>query len=171
MTLLIKELLSHMVDHLKYHNILLCTDYSKDAEASFIHAFDQAMKYKANLHVLNIIPKINPCNGIIFDPPLSKKETILKSEELDEENRLQSLGALKKVYYNRCRDVINHRFDVKVGSPDIEIINYAQKYNVDMIIMGTAGRHETRRLTYIRTAANVSKYANCQVITIGSPKV
>jgi hypothetical protein len=39
-----------------------------------------------------------------------------------------------------------------------------------MIILGTAGRPETKRRTYVRTAANVSKYANCQVITIGSPK-
>ncbi len=160
-----------MTNQLKYLNILLCTDYSKDAEASFVHAFDQANKYKATLHILNVIPKINPCNVPIFDPPLSKKESVLKSDELDEENRLQSLGALKKVYSNRCKDVINHRFDVRIGSPDMEIINYAREYNVDMIIMGTAGRHETRRLTYIRTAANVSKYANCQVITIGSPKV
>lgn len=159
-----------MVNHLKYLNILLCTDYSKDAEASFIHAFDQSVKYKATLHILNVIPRINPCNVKIFDPPLSKKETIKKSDALDDENRLQSLGALKKVYSNRCRDAINHKFEVRVGSPDMEIINYSQENEVDMIIMGTAGRQEAKRLTYIRTAANVSKYANCQVITIGSPK-
>ncbi len=159
-----------MVDQLKYLNILLCTDYSQDAEASFVHAFDQATKYKATLHILNVIPKINPCNVKIYDPPLSKKETVKKSEELDDEGRLQSLGALKKVYSTRCRDVINHKFEVRVGSPDMEIINYSQENEVDMIIMGTAGRQEAKRLTYIRTAANVSKYANCQVITIGSPK-
>jgi hypothetical protein len=36
--------------------------------------------------------------------------------------------------------------------------------------MGTAGRSEKKRLIYIKTAANVSKFANCQVITIGSPQ-
>ncbi len=159
-----------VTSHLKYKNILLCTDYSKDAEASFIHAFDQANKYGATLHIFNVIPAINPCNVQIFDSPMSKKEAVLKSEELDEQNRLQALGALKKVYYRRCRDVIDHELVVKVGSPDVEIIKYSEENDIDMIIMGTAGRREAKRLTYIRTAANVSKFAACQVITMGSPR-
>ncbi|MBU1343612.1 MAG: universal stress protein [Proteobacteria bacterium] len=159
-----------MSTQLKYRNILLCTDYSKDAEASFVHAFDQANKYGATLHIFNVIPAVNPCGVQIFETPLSKKEALKKSEEMDEENRLQALGALKKVYIKRCRDIIDHKFAVRVGSPDVEIIKYTEENHVDMIIMGTAGRHETKRLTYIRTAANVSKFAACQVITIGSPK-
>lgn len=159
-----------MVSQLKHQNILLCTDYSEDAEISFLHAFDQAVKYGATLHILNVIPSINPCGVNIFDPALSRKESVKRSEEIDEEQRLQALGALKKVYHKRCRNVINHRLDVRVGTPDVEIIRYAEKNHIDMIIMGTAGRHETKRLTYIRTAANVSKYAECQVITIGNPR-
>lgn len=153
---------------LKYKNILLCTDYSEDAEASFIQAFDQAKKYNATLHVLNVIPAVNPCSEKIFEPPLSQKQSILHSEEIDQENKLQALGALKKVYFNKCRDLGKTRFAIRVGSPDMEIIRYAQKENIDMIIMGTAGRQEAKRLTYVRTAANVSKFADCQVITIGN---
>lgn len=157
-----------MTGQLKYQNILLCTDYSKDAEASFIHAFDQTVKYDATLHILNVIPGINPCRVQIFKTPLSRKKAAVESDRLDDQNRLQALGGLKQMYIKRCRDRVDHRFVVRVGSPDIEIIKYAEENAVDMIIMGTAGRHETKRLTYIRTAANVSKYANCQVITIGS---
>jgi universal stress protein A len=159
-----------MATRLKYKNILLCTDYSKDAEASFVHAFDQAVKYGATLHLLNVIPSVNPCGVSIFEPSMSKKEILKKTETIDEENRLQALGALKKVYHMQCRDIIDHRLVVRVGSPDIEIIKYAEENSVDMIIMGTAGRNENMRLTYIRTAANVSKFANCQVINIGSSK-
>ncbi len=159
-----------MAFQLTYRNVLLCTDYSMDAEASFIHAFDQAEKYDAKLHILNVIPAANPCSVKIFEPPLSKKENLKKSGKIDEQNRLQALGALKKVYFERCRDNIDHTFAVRVGSPDIEIIKYSEQNRVDMIIMGTAGRQETERLTYIRTAANVAKFADCQVINIGSPK-
>lgn len=160
-----------MADQFKYQNILLCTDYSKDAEASFIHAFDQTVKYGATLHILNVIPAVNPCHTQIFKQQMSNKKTQIESEKLDEQNLLQALGGLKQVYDKRCRDIIEHEFVVKVGSPDVEIIKYAEENHIDMIIMGTAGRHETRRLTYIRTAANVSKFANCQVITIGSSPV
>lgn len=157
-----------MANQLKYQNILLCTDYSQDAEASFVHAFDQAVKYGATLHILNVIPAVNPCRTQIFKTPMSKKKSLVESDKMDEQNLLQALGGLKQVYFKRCQDIIEHEFIVKVGSPDVEIINYAEENNIDMIIMGTAGRHITKRLTYIRTAANVSKFANCQVITIGS---
>ena len=160
-----------MATQLKYQNILLCTDYSKDAEASFVHAFDQAIKYKATLHILNVIPAVNPCRVQIFKPPLSKKKALVKSEKLDEQNMLQALGGLKQVYIERCQGTIEHKFVVKIGSPDIEILKYSQENNVDMIIMGTAGRQADKRLTYIRTAANVSKFANCQVINIGSSPI
>jgi len=159
-----------MITNLEFRNILLCTDYSQDADAAFIHAFDQAKKYGSTLHILNVIPTLNPCNVKIFGEDLSMKETIQKSHELDEQNRLQALGALKKTYCDRCEDQVDYVIDVKLGSPDIEIIKYSEEANVEMIILGTVGRDETKRLAYIKTAANVSKYASCQVITIGQPR-
>jgi nucleotide-binding universal stress UspA family protein len=158
-----------MLNPLEYRNILLCTDYSQDADAAFIHAFDQVKKYGATLHILNVIPMVNPCRNKIFNIPLSRKQTLQRSHELDEQNRLEALGALKKTYLGRCRDEIDYTFDVRLGSPDIEIIRYSEENGIEMIIMGTAGRDEAKRLVYIKTAANVSKYANCQVITIGRP--
>ncbi|MGD1973399.1 MAG: universal stress protein [Desulfobacterales bacterium] len=85
-----------MINKLEFCNILLCTDYSQDADAAFIHAFDQAKKYGGTLHILNVIPTMNPCNVKVFGENLSRKKTITKSRELDEQNRLQALGALKK---------------------------------------------------------------------------
>ncbi len=159
-----------MVRKPTYQNILLCTDYSEDAEVAFEHAFDQAKKYDATLHIMNVIPSVNPCSVLVFDKPLTKRETMQACEEINERNRLEELGGLKKVYRDRCQGIINHEFVVRVGSPDMEIIGYSEDQDVDMIIMGTAGRQDKKRLIFIRTAANVSKFANCQVITIGSPK-
>lgn len=159
-----------MVDNLKFRKILLCTDYSHDADAAFIHAFDQAKKYGATLHILNVIPTVNPCNVKIFAEELSRKKTLKRSHEIDEQNRLQALGAINKTYRDRCEDVIDYVIDVRLGSPDIEIIKYSEENDIEMIILGTAGRDESKRLVYIKTAANVSKYADCQVITIGRPR-
>ncbi len=151
-----------------YRNILFCTDYSGDAESAFTHALDQAVKHKARLHFMNVIPAVNPC-GIHLYGALSPEESKKEADAQDERNRLEELGALKKVYEKRCEGVVEHVFVVRVGSPDVEIIAYADENNVDLIILGTAGRQENKRLTYTKTAANVSKFANCQVITIGSP--
>ncbi|MCK5097437.1 MAG: universal stress protein [Desulfobacteraceae bacterium] len=160
----------NLVTKQTYQNILLCTDYSKDAEVAFTHAFDQAIKYDAKLHIMNVIPLINPCD-IHLETSVSKQESKALSLANDERHRLQELGALKKVFQKRCIELRDHEFVVRVGSPDIEIINYSEKNNIDMIFLGTAGRKEKNRVIYIRTAANVSKFSNCQVITIGSPRI
>jgi nucleotide-binding universal stress UspA family protein len=152
-----------------YRNILYCTDYSEDAASAFEHAYDQAKKHNAKLHIINVIASVNPCN-VCFDENLGKEKCRKESEKKDEQRRLEELGALKKVYREKCQELKECCFVVHVGSPDVEIINYADEENVDMIIMGTAGRSEKKRLIYIKTAANVSKFANCQVITIGSPQ-
>jgi len=153
---------------LKYRNILLCTDYSKDAESAFVHALDQAVKYQVPLHVMTVIPSLNPCD-LHLDTSLSKEGSAKESYDQDERHRLQEIGALRKMYADRCKDVVEHVFVVKVDSPDVAIIRYADEHAIDLIILGTAGRHEKKRLTYIKTAANVSKFANSQIITIGSP--
>ncbi len=152
-----------------YNNILYCTDYSEDAESAFDHAYDQAKKHNAKLHIMNVIGSVNPCK-VCMDETRSKEECQKESQEKDERRRLEELGALKKVYRDTCQELKDCCFIVRVGSPDVEIIQYADENKVDMIIMGTAGRNEKKRLIYIKTAANVSKYANCQVITIGSPE-
>lgn len=154
---------------MEYQNILFCTDYSDDAESAFIHALDQAVKYGAKLHFINVIPPVNPC-GLHLHESMSKEDSRKESDAQDQRLRLEELGALKKAYENKCQGVVEHTFEIKVGSPDVEIIKYADENRVDLIILGTAGRHEKRRLTYTKTAANVSKYANCQIITIGSPE-
>jgi nucleotide-binding universal stress UspA family protein len=154
---------------LKYQNILFCTDYSDDAESAFTHALDQALKYGARLHFINVIPSINPC-GIHLNQSLSVEESKKQTDAQDERLKLEELGALKKAYEHKCRDVVDYTFVIKTGSPDVEIIRYADENRIDLIILGTAGRNEKRRLTYTKTAANVSKYANCQIITIGSPE-
>ena len=158
-----------MADEQIYYNILLCTDYSKDAEVAFTHAFDQSIKHNAKLHIMNVIPAANPCE-IHLEISVSKQENKALTLASDEQHRLQELGALKKVYSEQCKELTDHEFIVKVGSPDLEIIKYSEKNNIDMIFLGTAGKQEKDRQIYIRTAANVSKFSSCQVITIGSPK-
>jgi nucleotide-binding universal stress UspA family protein len=60
-------------------------------------------------------------------------------------------------------------FVVKSGSPDVEIIRYAKKNSIDVIVMGALGKAEQDRMVHGSTVANVSKYAHCHVIAIRNP--
>ena len=136
-------------------NILICTDFSKHADTAFMHALDQAKKYKAKLHIFHVIMPQDPCGN--------------SNELAESENNLvqQTIGALKQKYIDRLNNNLKeYEFLVKIGTPDVEIVQYAKEKNLDVIILGALGIPEKDRETRVRTAANVSKFAPCQVIVI-----
>jgi nucleotide-binding universal stress UspA family protein len=51
----------------------------------------------------------------------------------------------------------------------VEIIRYARKNEIDVIVMGALGKAEQDRMVHGSTVANVSKYAHCHVIAIRNP--
>ncbi len=152
----------------EYKNILFCTDFSEDANIAFLHAVDLAKKHDAKLHILHIphspytymrhvvdehVPEGSPEGEAFYDEEVAKK-----AEEVVKKNYEQKLGGFK-----------NCVFVVKVGSPDVEIIRYARKNDVDVIVMGALGKSERDRIEHGSTVANVSKYAHCHVIAVRNP--
>jgi len=77
---------------------------------------------------------------------------------------------LEKTYGEKLRGFDNYVLAVKNGSPDVEIIRYAKKNNIDVIVMGALGKSELDRIEHGSTVANVSKYAHCHVIAIRNPE-
>ena len=152
----------------EYNNILMCTDFSEDANIAFLHALDLAKKHGAKLHVIHVphssysyarhivdehVPTGTEGGEVFFDEKIAKR-----AEE-----------ALKEEYDNRFGDFKNYALVIKSGSPDIEIIRYARKNDIDVIVMGALGKSEQDRISHGSTVANVSKYAHCHVIAIRNP--
>ena len=166
----------------KDRNILFCTDFSEHADTAFDHAMDQARKYKAKLHIFHVIMPSDPCGYSIVaekTPPDGAHGNTIgdgngnaigyngDSADSDEDLAQQAIGALKLKYLELLNDSVpDYEFIVKIGSPDVEVIDYATRNNIDMIILGALGIPEKDRATRVRTAANVSKYAPCEVVVI-----
>ena len=147
-------------------NILICTDFSKHAETAFNHAMDQAKKYRAKLHVFHVIMPSDP-RGNSNSKNSAAPGTSHELEETEKNLIQQTIGALKQKYMDRIKyNIKEYEFLVKIGTPDVEIVQYAKEQNIDVIILGALGIPEKDRATRIRTAANVSKFAPCQVIVI-----
>ena len=147
-------------------NILVCTDFSKHADSALIHAMDQAKKYEAKLHIFHVIMPSDPCGNSNSNPASDSDH---QHEPSESENNLvqQTIGALKQKYTDVLRNSVKDcEYVVKIGTPDMEIVQYAKEQNIDVIILGALGIPEKDRATRIRTAANVSKFAPCQVIVI-----
>jgi len=153
---------------IEYENILFCTDFSEDANIAFLHALDLAKKYNAKLHIIHVPHSSYAyCRHIVDEhvPKGSPGGEAFYNEEIEK----AAEAALKEEYEKRLGDFEDYLYVIKSGSPDIEIIRYAKKNDIDVIVMGTLGKSELDRLEHGSTVANVSKYAHCHVIAIRNP--
>jgi len=152
----------------EYKNILFATDLSEDANIAFFHALDLAKKHDAKLHILHIPhSSYSYCRHIVDEhiPEGSEGGEAFFSEEI----AANAVKALKDQYLDKLGDFKNYEFVIKNGSPDVEIIRYAKKHNIDVIVMGALGKSEAERIEHGSTVGNVSKYAHCHVIAIRNP--
>ena len=79
-------------------------------------------------------------------------------EELDKASRDQLMSMKEKVDYNADYKLLH-------GTPKWEIINYAKENNIDLIVMGSHGRHGVQRLLG-STATAVLHRAKCDVMVV-----
>lgn len=152
-----------------YKNILFCTDFSEDADIAFGHALDLARKYGAKLHILHVPHSSYAYSRHIVDehvPEDSEGGEAFFGEKVEKKAK----EAIEKTYGKKLKGFENYVIAVRNGSPDVEIIRYAKKNDIDVIVMGALGKSELDRIEHGSTVANVSKYAHCHVIAIRNPE-
>lgn len=137
---------------LNVNNILFPTDFSECAEHAFAQASQLARHYDAVLHVLNIVvarPE-DPDNPMTY---LQEMEQGGASGEADEE----------------CRDengiCVIHAQEIAFTEAR-GILDYADRQNVDLIVMGTHGRRGLGRLLLGSVAEKVVRLTSVPVLTV-----
>ncbi|MFZ0942562.1 MAG: universal stress protein [Syntrophobacteraceae bacterium] len=155
---------------IEYTNILFCTDFSDDANIAFLHALRLAAKFGARLHIIHIphSPFVYAKNIVDEDIPeskLSEEGQAFFDQGIVDEAQMR----LRREYEGRMGDFKSYTFVIACGSPEIEIIRYARKNDIDLIVMGALGKAEVDKLEHGSTVANVSRYAHCHVMAIRNP--
>jgi nucleotide-binding universal stress UspA family protein len=152
----------------EYRNILFATDFSEDADIGFLHALDLTRKHGAKLHIFHVPhSSYSYCRHIVDEhvPAGSPGGELFYDERVEK----AALETLKSEYGGKLDPSMDVLFVVKCGAPDMEIIRYAKKNDIDVIVMGALGKAEQDRMVHGSTVANVSRYAHCHVIAIRNP--
>ena len=141
-----------------YKKILLATDGSEYANKAAEHAIWIANNSNAELTVLHVLetsklPKIENIRteNTIRDLLTQEAKTVFSKVS----NILKSCNCNVNVVYIR-----------ESGNPADEIIKTVEKKVIDMVIMGTAGKHGLSRLWLGSVAENVVRYAPCPVLVV-----
>jgi len=152
---------------LEYKNILFCTDFSEDANIAFLHALNMAKTHEAKLHILHVPHSPFMYSRNVVDEDIPQGKSTDGQAFFDEEVANEAVDKLRKEYQGRMAGFENYEFVVSCGAPDIEIIRYAKKNGIDLIVMGALGKAEHDKQG--GTLASVSKYAHCHVMAIRNP--
>ena len=137
---------------LNVNHILFPTDFSECAEHAFAQASHLARHYDAVLHVLNIVvarPE-DPDNPMTY---LQEMEPSGPSDDADEECRDENglcVVHAQEVAFTEARG----------------ILDYAERQEVDLIVMGTHGRRGLGRLLLGSVAEKVVRLASVPVLTV-----
>ncbi|MGZ5010553.1 MAG: universal stress protein, partial [Methylobacter sp.] len=115
-----------------YKHILLAADFSEHGETVANRAKDLSEKYQAKLSIVHVMD-----NLLITDAAYGS--TIPFDLDLTAE-----LMASAKKRLTNLADRLNIAEDcrwMETGSPKLEIIRVAEENNVDLIVVGSHGRH------------------------------
>ena len=139
-----------------YKHILLAVDFSKQSDAVAQKAKALANTYQAKLsivHVLDNIPMPDAYYGTVISLTEISGDPLLEAEKA----KLMAIG-------DQLNVDLSNRW-LLWGIPKQEIINIAEQQQVDLIVVGSHGRHGLALLLG-STANSILHYAKCDVLAV-----
>lgn len=133
--------------------ILVAYDGSAPANKAFSFALDLAKRYQASISVLAVAKPPDFGDDV-------ETEAILENSQ-DHYRRL-----LERLKSEAPAEGVNAAFEVVVGHPAEQIIYYAEKNGVDLIVLGHRGKGFFERLRLGSVSREVIHYANCAVTVV-----
>lgn len=152
-----------------FKKILFATTASPACDHAARVAFDMAKRYNAKLMVFHVLGI--PSRGF----SQAVKDVRTGEEVTFNEDYLDWVKEeMKNTYAKQLETHKECTLDAIAGIPHTEILRFARKNNVDLIIMGSSTREENEENYAYRNIAGstlqaVSKSARCPVLILGRP--
>ena len=141
-----------------FKHILFPVDLAEGSEKLVPHVLTMVEKFNASLHVLFVVRVFQYFTNIYVPNP---SIDVFESELVD--------GARKKMdefITSHFSHLSETQSEVILGDPSDVIIDYVEKHNIDMVIMGTHGRKGLDRVIFGSVAERVIKFAHLPVLVI-----
>jgi len=153
-----------MREYPKYKKVLFCTDFSENSDYAFEFAYGIAKRDEGLLYILHVLPD-NP-HQEFAERYIGKEdlEKIRKSigEDLDNKYRER--------YVEKIENEIKFEIVTKSGRGEKEILKFAKKENVDIIVMGTHGKTGIEHVFFGSVAEKVIRNSTLPVFIIPCKK-
>jgi len=138
-----------------FKKILCPVDFSEPSHKAFIYAKALAKAFDAELTLLHVAPNITEAYTALM--PDFPTFGIHKEEQLVEQ-------------FNEFSDDWSGKVNkvIRAGTPYIEILDFAEVKEHDLIVLGAKGHSKFERLFLGTTGEKVTRKAQCPVLTVHS---
>jgi len=140
-----------------FKKILVAIDFSSSADIVIERAVRIAQQSKANIFLLHVVDHIPPLG--FGEEPLITPDWMIPEHDLLEEAK-KSLNKFREKH-----NLENIEQIVSMGTAQNEIVRIAKKHNIELIVLGSHGRHGVRLLLG-STANGVLHHAECDVLAV-----
>jgi len=140
---------------MSYKNILVALDYGRDAEIVLEKAVAMAKRDAAQLHVIHVVEPVDLTGPYDLAPVLPL--------ELEQQMIERAKSFLRKLLDDHGYKQIVPL--VETGSVKTEIFSVVGKLDIDLIVMGTHGRHGVGLLLG-STATSILHGTPCDVLAV-----
>jgi nucleotide-binding universal stress UspA family protein len=145
---------------LKYQNILVAIDGSKEAEWAFKKGIEIAKRNQASLILAHVVDTRTFAMVEAYDRMIAEKADKLATELLENYQTLARKAGVENVSY-----------EIEFGNPKIRIPkDMAKKYNIDLIICGATGMNAVERFFIGSVSEHITRYAKCDVLIVRTEK-
>ena len=119
---------------MSYKHVLIAVDLTDEAEEVMTAARNVTSGSGAKVHLLTVIRPLARIYGGLDMAPMAANALTFEEEAIKQaEKQLTALGGVF--------DVAAEDTHVRVGAPAAEIRAFAEEHEIDLIVMGTHGRH------------------------------
>jgi nucleotide-binding universal stress UspA family protein len=145
---------------LKYKNILVAIDGSKEADWAFKKGVEIAKRNQASLLLVHVIDTRSFALIEAYDTVIGERAEKLAKDMLENYHKQAVDSGLTDV-----------QFEITFGSPKVTIPrDVAKKHNVDLIICGATGMNVVERFFIGSVSEHITRYASCDVLVVRTSK-
>jgi nucleotide-binding universal stress UspA family protein len=135
--------------------VLIAYDFSDGSELALNSGISFAQEYQAELHLLHVLPPSSLEDSEISWYPLGKEDAYHKAAR-----RLQKAAPAEAQFWCEIKQAVCE------GQPYREILNYAEKNEIDLICIGAHGADFASRALFGSNVDRVLRQAPCPVLVM-----
>ena len=148
-----RDWISDSATRIDLKRVLVAYDFSNDSELALNYALSFAQEYRAELHLLNVLPPFSLNESEISWYPLGREGTYHKAA-----HRLQKAVPPEALLWCDIKTAVSE------GQPYREILNYAEKNKIDLICLGAHGAGFGMRALFGSNVDRVLRQSPCPVL-------